>query len=198
MATNLGSAYLESMVRECADAQLTHLHLETIAGAVVQKPNEKSQSIGMQSKPPVLLEMADLCMTAILTAAFWPVRWPNKMETIADFSPRFTPLPVEGKVVIVSIAFGVVDAIAQRNSMSEAEALAAMTIILDKGLSYKKSAVPKILRTLMDATKDQSSIKFSYITQGGKAASAFCNDPKDLAPLIQCGVSIRPLIEALE
>ena len=189
----LASAFVESMVRESPDAKMTFLHLGTIAVEIEKQLNLQVQRRSSRKETPDLFNMADVCMTAILTATFWP---PSGERSTADFMPKMEELSLDGKVILVCVAFGVIDAIGQQTDQSQTATLATMTAFLSQRLNYVEHAIPTIVRDLMNHSGKPGTKKHDYIRMGGQAALALCRNPDDLDPLSECGFKIRELLDA--
>lgn len=189
----LASAFVESMARESPDAKMTFLHLGTIAEEIEKQLNQQVQSQKSRRKTPDTFSMVDVCMTGILTATFWP---PSGERTTEDFMPKLEELPLDGKILIVCVAFGVADAIGQKTGQSQAATLATMTAFLGQKLNYVEHAIPGIIRDLMTHSGKPGTKKYDYIRLGGRAAISLMDDPDDLEPLSECGFKVREILDA--
>jgi len=189
----LASAFIESMARDSPDAKMTFLHLGTIAVEIEKQLNRQVQTRSARRESPDTFGMTDICMTAILTATFWP---PSGEKATEDFMPKMEDLPLDGKILIVCVTFGVMDAVAQRTGQSETATLATMTAFLSQKMNYVEHVIPGIVRDLIAHSGKPGTKKYDYIRLGGRAALSILDNPNDLEPLSECGFKIRELLDA--
>lgn len=190
----LASAFAECMVRDSPEAKLTLVHLGVVAAELEKQIAAQSQKSRIKKSTPDIFGMADLCMTSVLTAAFWP---PNGERSTDDFMPRLEELTLDGKVIVVGVAFGIIDGIGQRIGATDAETLACAAAFLSSKLYYEEAAIATIVKDMMAHSSRPGSNKYDYISLGGRAASAICADPNDLGPLSDCGFKVREWLDAI-
>jgi len=187
----LASAFAESMVRDSIDARMIFTHLGVVAIEIEKQFVRQTKS--EESKPDAV-KMADLCMTGILMAAFWPLQGEERTE---DFFPKLDELTLDGKVIIAGVAFGVLDAITQKMELNQEESLGCMAAFFSEKLYYDNAAIPVVLQDLIRHSQRPGSKKYDSISLGGKAAHALSKNPDDLEPLSKCGFDVREMLNTI-
>ena len=187
----LASAFTESMVRDSIDARMTFAHLGAVANQIdkqlVRQPKIENPKFDAA-------KMADLCMTGILMAAFWPLQGEERTE---DFFPKIDELTLDGKVIVAGVAFGVLDSITQKMKLNQEESLGCMAAFFSEKLYYDNAAIPVVLQDLMRHSQRPGSKKYDSISLGGKAAHSLSKNPDDLEPLTKCGFDVREMLDAI-
>ena len=190
----LASAFLECMARDSPDAKLTFVHLGVVAEAVRKQLSEQVRSVPSSGGSPDILPIVDKCMGCILGAAFWPV---SSERTTGDFRARIAELTEDGQVIIVSVAFGLLDGIARLAKLDQTETLACMAVFLSQHLGYSDDEMAAILKDLMAHSSRTATKKYAYICMGGVAAVTFLDNMDEVGPLVECGFEIRKLLDAI-
>jgi hypothetical protein len=190
----LASAFLECMARESPDAKLTFVHLGVVAEEVRKQLSEQTRKVSSSRDAPDILPIVDTCMACILGAAFWPA---TDEKTTGDFCSRIAELTEDGQIIIVSVAFGLLDGVARLAKLEQAETLACMAVFLSSHMGYPEDVIPPILKDLMAHSGMPITKKYTYISMGGEAAFAFLNKMEDVRPLVECGFEIRKLLDAI-
>lgn len=187
----LASAFAESMARESPDAKMVFLHLGTIAIEIEKQLDKQNKNRNEEIEKSGSFGMVDACMVGILSAAFCSS---GNEESTEDFTPMMENLPLDDKVLIVCVVFGVIDAIGQCTQQSQSSTLATVAAFLARKLHYSEQSIPVILRDLMLHSEKPETKKYEYIRLGGRTAFSVYNNPDNFeSSTKECGLKMREI-----